>query len=67
MALFDALMPYLVEPYINSLLPQLSGVFFGACRRTRVLDITHGLSAGIEKGLDLRSALAIGQHDVQQY
>ena len=49
LGLLDAILPALIEPLINRLLPCPDSVWFGALPRTQVLDISQGLAAVIEK------------------
>ena len=67
LALLDALLPYLVESHIDRLFPQPKGVWFGARTHSQVLDISHGLTSVIEKGLDLESNASIGQSDIRAF
>ena len=67
LGLLDAILPCIIEPIISRLFPIPHGVWFGALPKTQVLDIAHGLSAVIEKGLDLESSGAVGQSDIRQF
>ena len=67
LSLLDAVLLYLVEPFIDKLLPCPRCVWFGALPRTQVLDISHGLTAVVEKEVDLESEGVIGQSDVRQF
>ena len=67
LSLLDAMLPFILESYITNLFPEPAGVWFGARPSTQVLDITHGLSCVIEKGLDSHSKCAIGQADIRAY
>ena len=67
LGLLDAILPSMIEPYIEQLLPCPKSVWFGALPRTQVLDISHGLTGVVEKALDLESSGAIGQSDVRQF
>ena len=67
LSLLDAILPCLVEPNTESLLPCPRSVWFGALPKTQVFDTSHGLTAVLEKALDLQSEGAIGQADVRQF
>ena len=42
-------------------------MWLGACAFTQVLDIAHGLSSVVEKGLDYESKGAVAQSDIRQF
>ena len=63
----DALLTVLLEPFLCKTLTVPRTCWIGGRKHTQVLDITHGLSAVIEKSLDLQSAGAVAQADIRQY
>ena len=67
LALLAAVLPYMVEPFIDKLLPCPRSVWFGALPRTQVLDILQGLTAVVENAFDLESEGATGQSTVRQF
>lgn len=50
-SLLDSVLPFLIEPLLARIFPAPTGVWFSAMPKTQVLDITHGLSSVLEKGL----------------
>ena len=65
--IIDALLVVLLEPFLETLLVVPGSCWIGGRKYTQVLDITHGLTAVIEKSMDLESAGAVAQADIQQY
>ena len=65
--LADVILAGAVRDWIAGVLPCPVSCFEGAVAHTQPLDIAHGLSLAIEKGLDDHSQLGIAQADVQQY
>ena len=67
MQVLDVIIAGRLGGFLDSVFLPLQDVWEGAQPRTQVLDIAAGLSALIEKDLDLESAAAISQCDVRQH
>ena len=63
----DVLLAAEINDFVNAVLPCPDCCFEGAVKFTQPLDIAHGLSLGLERGLDDHSNLGIAQADIRQY
>ena len=67
MQALDAVLLVYFSPIVDRIFPRLDGIFVGAQPHTQCLDISHGLQAVIEKGLDLEGMAAVGQQDIASF
>lgn len=65
--IIDALIPIVLESFLEQHLPPSLEAFVGARQKTQCLDIAHALQTVIEKGIDDHGNAAIAQQDIQQF
>ena len=67
LVLMDRVLTLCLQPAISALLPPQPGVFIGGQPHTQIQDIGSACWLMMEKGLDLHSAGAVAQLDIQTY
>ena len=60
MQMLDVLIPRAAEEFVSNILPPVPECFIGARPETQCLDIAHGMQFVLEKGLDKKTLIILG-------
>jgi hypothetical protein len=63
----DAILAERLHAFIDSIFPEIDGVWIGARPHTQPLDIAHGIAMVIERGMDDRGRAGAAQCDIKGY